>query len=764
MLITLLCTIAGRVVAQSYDDEIYSYNPIEGDSLLFRLPSNFSSDSYSDATMYYRTPTQLRRGVHYLTLNKLITPFEGDSRNLEVSEKSIIANLHSAYAQYRAGGTVRYNTTFDNGWNIASYFDFKTGRDATIDGLFRNEARSEISLSHEFEPNHFLSFDIELNYSIRSQQSASTQEAISLVGNNYYNPAWGFYNGEARSARVNTYATPSVDIIYQRPIGENHTLLLHSTTDIGEVKRGSLGYYDSYNPYPDYYSKLPSAMDYGYVRDYTTAIWKSGDSDYTQIAWNELEKYNTSSADGKAYYIVESRVRRYLESNILALLHSKPFDGVSIDWGVEANITNELNYKEVDDLLGAEYHLDIDYIFGDSYNQSTQMQNNLLNPNREVVEGDSFGYNYSLQSLELLGVVAITASLERFDMKSSVKIGSSSTTRTGNYNKERFSGSLSYGDSQAWSYTPIDARLSLGYSFGAKHYLQGSAIYLQQAPYSYDLFLDIEDCNILSSASPARVYDLSMSYRFSHKDFTLDCTIYSTLSRDGCDIAPHYDDILGVMTRAQTSNVATNSLGVEVVADWDISKDWSLKSTFAAASYRYASPAEVTLYSDTSLAVVADTSSALIDGLIVGNAPQLTASSSVTYRGLRHWILNLNASIAAMRYIEPSAIRRTERVYLCTANLLGDLESYSSQERLGDIYDLEFSMIRFFYLRNGDRLSLRLAIDNILGQDNRVSWARESHRLMSYDVNGETIWWKEQGSRYQYSYPRRIYFTLGYKF
>ncbi len=756
MVLVLLWVWSGQSIAQSLF--------IESDTLLFRLPSGLNNNIYSEATRYYRAEGAKRRGVNYWTLNELLEPFPSADIDLELSESQLSASIYATYGEYRYRGVVSYIDNFSSGWGVESRFDFKTGRDASIDGVFRNEAKADISLSRDYGVGHYLALDLDFDYIIRSSQGTSTKEAFDLTSDNFYNPYWGYYNGEVRNARVNSYFTPEFGLRYQRPVLQGQMLALDADLSVGELKRGSLGYYNAFNPYPDYYKKLPSAMDYGYVRDYTTAVWQSGDSDYTQIAWDELEGYNLASQDGAAYYIVESKVERYVDTHLLGVVKSTPLKGVTIEWGVEGDVDYSLNYKQVDDLLGADYHLDMDYLIGDSYNISNQMQNNLLDPDRKVVEGDRFGYNYSLRSGEISAVAALTASFNRFDLSASASVGSGSIQRGGHYEKERFPGSSSYGESSVWSYTPLDIRGEMSYSIGAMHSIRLAALYMQSAPYIYDIFLDIEDANTLAGTSPQRTADLSLGYQFTRGSLTLDCSLYATLSRDLTDITANYDDLTDVMCRAVSDGIDTNSFGVEVVMDWDISSAWQWITTLTASSYRYASNPDVTLYSDINFSVVAAASPALIKGLIVGNAPQFTTTSSLSYKGFRRTIINLNTSLSAMRYIEPSMIRRTQRVCNHTANLSSDIVAYSQQERLDDIFDVGLSVIRFFFLSNGDRVMVRVAATNLLGDNDRVVWASESNRLTSYDEDGLSITWQGQGSRYRYGSARSIYISLGYNF
>ena len=54
----------------------------------------------------------------------------------------------------------------------------------------------------------------------RGKGSASVQEAYELSGNNYYNPNWGYQNGEKRNARMSNFHKPMLILSHYWTIDE----------------------------------------------------------------------------------------------------------------------------------------------------------------------------------------------------------------------------------------------------------------------------------------------------------------------------------------------------------------------------------------------------------------------------------------------------------------------------------------------------------------------------------------------------------------
>ena len=78
-----------------------------------------------------------------------------------------------------------------------------------------------------------------------------------------------------------------------------------------------------------------------------------------------------------------------------------------LNCGIDISYSTTRSFKVIEDLLGADHILDLDYYLLDDATYSNNLQNNLQNPNRKVTEGERFGYDYRLtrRSAALRGVV-----------------------------------------------------------------------------------------------------------------------------------------------------------------------------------------------------------------------------------------------------------------------------------------------------------------------------------------------------------------------
>ena len=107
-------------------------------------------------------------------------------------------------------------------------------------------------------------------------------------------------------------------------------------------------------------------------------------------------------------------------------------DFMTLQGGVGFNYTKASYYKEIKDLLGGEFWLDVDQFserdFGSS---SIQAQNDLNNPNRCVTKGDTFGYHYDINSINANAWVQNNINLSHFDIYYALEIANTQFQRFG---------------------------------------------------------------------------------------------------------------------------------------------------------------------------------------------------------------------------------------------------------------------------------------------------------------------------------------------
>ena len=114
-----------------------------------------------------------------------------------------------------------------------------------------------------------------------------------------------------------------------------------------------------------------------------------------------------------------------------------------------------------------------------------------------------------------------------------------------------------------------------------------------------------------------------------------------------------------------------------------------------------------------------------------------------------------------MRYVDPSFIRRSERV-TSYASSPEELSAISHQERLPDAFSLDLSLGKRFRFSGGSALYLQLSIRNLIGSE-IIARGYEQHRIRQQVIQQRTHI-KPFVDRLTYAYPRTAYLSIGFSF
>ena len=326
---------------------------LNSDPSLF-VTSSLSDDPYGEATRYYNTPiTVRRRSLSWWEYRQIY----GDSRSSlsRMRARSTVNRVSFASRDLRVATMsvlwLRGDTSPSE--MVEASIDGRTGRDLHIEGLFQNSLRATLKLFKKFNERNYprALYQVAIQPAGTSRRQRHRARAIHLTGDNLYNPSWGMHNGKERSSQVVESLLPNLSLIYQHHLSKATTIECRVQSRYGYSSRSQLGWYDAYNPLPDYYRYLPSYMAAGTAYDTVEQVWREGDEGYTQIAWDTLEQINRSSADGESHYVVESRKRRLLSLDLEAIFSSRlnATQSCSMVWSM---LWRSRNYKVMDDLLG----------------------------------------------------------------------------------------------------------------------------------------------------------------------------------------------------------------------------------------------------------------------------------------------------------------------------------------------------------------------------------------------------------------------------
>lgn len=253
----------------------------------------------------------------------------------------------------------------------------------------------------------------------RGQNAAVTQEVYDLTGTNYYNPYWGYQNGQVRNSRIVESYDPTVIAAYEIKLDEEQQLKVAAGYHYSWYSNSAINFYNAPDPRPDYYRNLPSAMWDGQIANpyyepsamqlfnengvhypwglfigqdlngnsygsgfigndgnligpsinkeqYNNLVdlWKTRDNKTTQIDWDNIYAANIANnynnPNGSARYIVERRHNDIQEAIASVNYTNTQFDHLKMTLGLEGKYAQGIHYKTIDDLLGGNQWLDID--------------------------------------------------------------------------------------------------------------------------------------------------------------------------------------------------------------------------------------------------------------------------------------------------------------------------------------------------------------------------------------------------------------------
>ena len=742
-----------------------------------------------------------RRGTPYherkTTLNGVEMPYISNSsvRALQISSESHTYNNELridtlqraqtstgvAFSSRNMPYSVSFTTAHKLGkdWSLSANLSARTGRDLHIDGMFGNSLEVNAIASKRWSNKHTLSLAVFAKPSMRSTRLASTQEAFRLTGNNLYNPAWGYQNGKVRNSRIRKEFLPTAFIGYEGSINERTKLNFATTLTAGIEKYSSLEWFNTQTPAPDNYRYMPSYFeDEDDIFLATESAWMSNDARYTQIDFDRLIATNRINGE-IATYAVSDRVKRSIRAKFRGGATTSLEKG-ALSYGIDVSVANYRNYKQMADLLGAKYIVDLDYFLLDDDTFGNSLQNDLATPNRRIAEGDRFGYDYAIRRHDISAFATYSYSTEKFVLDISAKAGYADISRRGFYRKELFADN-SFGESKHLKFSPYAFRAKVGHLIADNHFIEGIVATEAKPCDEEDFFLQSQYNNrIIADPTMRTSYNGEVRYIFQKQDISVSTTLFISAILNDTQVRQLYDDLTGEYVDVVNSRINTLRYGLEVEAEYRFADHFRTTAAISLGRYTYASNSLVTIYTDSANILLADQIASRTKGFSLGNAPQVAITAGLSYYN-KGWWATINANFAGLRYIEPSAVMHTSRII----NLATSPEQhklFTTQERLKDAFTIDASLSKSIYLSRlnkkiysttavprfedkhpRSRLVFRVGVRNLLGSSNIIYNAYESSRLQRHRLAGRYIY-DRQASRYMYAYPRTFYASATFAF
>ena len=158
--------------------------------------------------------TRNKEGIGAFEINNFTFGPIGGATNINMRASQYAAgsklSLSGCNRNYILRGMYTYSTgLLKNGWAFTGSLGYRWANEGVIEGTFYNAFSYFLAAEKVFNDKHSLSIATWGAPTERGQQGASTEEAYYLANSHYYNPNWGYQNGEKRNSRVVRSFEPS---------------------------------------------------------------------------------------------------------------------------------------------------------------------------------------------------------------------------------------------------------------------------------------------------------------------------------------------------------------------------------------------------------------------------------------------------------------------------------------------------------------------------------------------------------------------------
>ena len=497
-----------------------------------------------------------------------------------------------------------------SGWAFAGLVGYRWANEGVIEGTFYNSLSYFLSAEKRFNDKHALSLGICGSPTERAQQGASTEEAYWLANSHYYNPNWGYQNGEKRNSRVVNDFEPTTILTWDWKMRDNMKLTTAAGFKYAMYSSTALGWNgNAYDPRPDYYKNLPSSIfnvynpnmnngDFlnsaegawaleGWNRLYD--YWKSSKAN-RQIDWDRMYAVNRSAAaqGDETLYYQERRHNDQMVGAMNMLFSHEVNQKHKYAVGVQYNYTKGMHYKTMADLLGGTTYTDVDKFAVNEYGANSQeAQNDLNHPNRKIGVDDKFGYNYNIfvQKARAYGLYQYTEGKWQYNLQAFTE--GTIMEREGLMRNGR-AAENSYGKSGKAKFLGGGGRFGLTFRPTGSHVIAFNFGEESNAPLARNSFVAPRMQNdFVNNLTNEQIFSTDLSYTFRFGNFSGKVAGYYARFNNCVEQTAFYNDDESRFTYLTMTGIDREHYGVEAAFSYQITSNFAvnLVGTYGEAKY-----------------------------------------------------------------------------------------------------------------------------------------------------------------------------------
>ena len=674
---------------------------------------------------------------------------------------------------YRWRGMITHATGLNkHGWAMTVSAVARYAKEGVYPGSFYNSWGYFLALQKVFNPQHTLTLTTFGAPTKRSANSAIYEECAQLVGSNMYSPDWGWQEGKKRNSKVVESFDPTAILNWVWKPNDHTSLNTGFAYHKSFYSKAALNWYRAADPRPDYYRYLPSYFTDETSKQLYTDLWTS-ESDITQIRWNDLYQANymnnqmadQTGVEQGSTYILENRHSNQSSFTLSSVLNKRFSHQLTMMTGANANYTVSSYYKTIKDLLGGRYWLDVDNFAERDFPDSPEMaQNDMENPNRKVMKGDRFGYDYDILTFKAELWHQWVLNLAKWEMFASVKGDYFQFQRDGKMRNGR-APENSYGKGDTHRFLTYGAKAGITFKLDGRNSFTGHAFYGTEAPRPYDAYISSRTKDDVIDLKVEKIFSADLSYVMSYRNFKGIVTAFFTDQRDNTERNSFYDDVRSTFMNFALTGVHKQYKGVEVGLSYKLSSSLTVSAAANIARYQYKNrPLGTRSYENGSNPDV--TSVIYLKNFYVAGSPQECYSLAFNWAGPKNWYVELNGAWMNRSYVSISPIRHEAIPNLyelaeSEEHLQQLIKDLSVQEKLNEALIINASIGHVIYINRSASFNINLNLNNILDNRNIQTGGYQQGRIDTKDITNTA---NKFPNKYYYAQGFKVFLNLGLKF
>jgi TonB dependent receptor/Carboxypeptidase regulatory-like domain len=626
---------------------------------------------------------------------------------------------------------------------------------------------------------HSVSLNVIGTNTAQGRASDTFQEMYDIAGSNYYNPMWGYQNGEKRNSSVRHFHQPLSILRYDWNPSRGTHVMASAWFQTGPWGNTRLDWATAGNPLPDYNRNLPSAQP----DSTSSAAWADilrSDARKRQINWDALYEANrnnpenVNNADGtgqtvtgkRSVYIVEDQRQDNTEAGVNITAQKTLTQRLTLQGGMLYHYYLGHNFRVVDDLLGGDYFLDYDRFAIGAFPELVGAENNDLQvPNNVVREGERYGYDYDEHVNRAQPWVQASYVGGRVEMFGGVQMTNTEVWRTGNMQNGKFPNN-SLGDSEKLSFTTPSIKYGAIYKFNGRNFVYANGSFGKRAPRANQIFLSPRNSNLVVPDLKASDFtSIEGGYQLRNPIIRGRITGYLTDVKNEIESRIYFSPGIGLFANAVMRGVARRHTGVEMAAEYHPTAAITITGAANIGKYFYTERPLLTFYSDNKAEAVIKDQLVYQKNYYVPRNPQHVATLGLKYDFPNFMFATINANYSSGVWYGYDVLRRTaDFVALLEPqgeawNIALDQQKAKPALTLDLFFNKSWRVHTPVFKKHRQFVALSVGITNLLNNQNIIISGRDAYRNAFKDFEDVRLY----GSEVSYAFGTNYFVGLTFR-